>query len=182
MFFCLFCFSQLIGQFWHKDLSFIISDTITLWWLVTLHDHNAFYTFISSAPHNTNWYMKNILFHFNSKKCSDASNNVQNWEPLYVAVEQQSVVLQKLNRIIINPRILPLRTYPKELKLIFQINTHTATLVVRAEDGNSLNTPQLMNRQRNSDTFSPMLGNHKMGLKLKNYIQWERKALLKWHT
>ena len=116
--------------------------------------------------------MKNILFHFNSKKYSDASNDVQNLEPLYVAVEQQFAVLQKLNRIIINPRILPLRTYPKELKLIFQINTHTATLVVRAEDGNSLNTPQPVNRQTTVImTFSPVPGNHKTGLKLKNYVK-----------
>lgn len=97
--------------------------------------------------------MKNILFHFNSKKHSDASNNVQSLEPLYVAVEQQFVVLQKLNRITISPRILPLRTYPKELKLIFQINTHIATLVERAEDGNSLNTPHPVNRQTNRDNY-----------------------------
>lgn len=87
--------------------------------------------------------MKSILFHLNNKKYSDDSRDVENLEPLYVVVEQQSVVLQKLKRIIKNPRILPLTTYPQKLKLIFRINTHTstATLVVRAEDGNSLNTP-----------------------------------------
>lgn len=71
------------------------------------------------------------------------------------AKEQQPVVLQKLNRIIINPRILSLSIYPKELKLIFQINTHTstATLIVRAEDGNCLNTPQLMSRQASRDNY-----------------------------
>lgn len=86
--------------------------------------------------------MKNILFHFNTKRYSDTSKDVEILEPLDAAMEEQSVVLQKLNRIIINPRILSLSTYLKELKLVFQINTHTSTavLIVRAEDGSSLNT------------------------------------------
>lgn len=69
--------------------------------------------------------MKNILFHFNSKKYSDASKDAENLE--LVCCLEEFVVLQKLNRIIINPRISPLSPYPKELKLIFQINTHTCT-------------------------------------------------------
>lgn len=99
--------------------------------------------------------LKNILFHFNTKRYSDTSKDVEILEPLDVAMEEQSVVLQKLNRVIINPRILPLSTYPKELKLIFQINTRTstATLIVRAEDGSSLNTPPLMSRQTSIDNY-----------------------------